>query len=137
VPLEGAFCRALVVEVPRGSLRLALAETDARREHGLMGVRSIPSGEGMLFVFPYSSDRRLDFWMKDTLVPLDMVFVLGDGTISKISGGVPATKPGTPDSGIARRAGIGIYVIELSAGGARAAGLRPGVRISLPAVEAS
>jgi len=136
VPIEESFCPAFSIEAPRMTLRLAVAETDARRERGLMGVTAIPPGEGMLFVFPYSSDRRLDFWMKDTLVPLDMVFLLADGTISKIAASVPATKPGTPDARIARRSGIGVYVIELRAGGAGAAGLQPGDRLSIPAIEA-
>jgi len=136
VPLEGSFCRALVVDGPRGTLRLALADTGRRRERGLMGVVAIPPGEGMLFVFPYSSDRHLEFWMKNTLVSLDMVWVLGDGTISKIASSVPATKPGTADAAIARRSGVGSYVIELRAGGASAAGLQVGKRITLPPVEA-
>lgn len=136
LPVEKSFCRALVIEAPRAMLRLAVAETDQRRERGLMGLSALPPDEGMLFVFPFSSDRHLEFWMKDTLVPLDMVFVRADGTISKIAAGVPATKPGTADAAIARRAGIGVYVIELRAGGASAAGLGPGGRISIPAVEA-
>ena len=136
VPIERSFCRALTIDAPRATLRLAVAETDRRRERGLMGLSALPPNEGMLFVFPYSSDRHLEFWMKDTLLPLDMVFVLADGTISKIAAGVPATKPGTADAAIARRAGIGVSVIELRAGGASAAGLEPGGRISIPAVEA-
>jgi len=115
---------------------LAVAATAAGRERGLMGVVSIPPGEGMLFVFPYNSDRHLEFWMKDTLVSLDMVWLLGDGTISKIASSVPATKPGTVDAAIARRSGVGIYVIELRAGGASTAGLQVGKRVTIPPVEA-
>jgi uncharacterized membrane protein (UPF0127 family) len=133
VPLERSFCRALVVDAPRGALRLAVADTDPRREHGLMGVAAVPPGEGMLFVFPEPGDQRRDFWMKDTIAPLDMIWVRADGTVSSVAARVPATKPGTPDSRVARRFGIGRYVIELGAGGAAAAGLKPGSRLVLPA----
>ncbi len=136
VPLERSFCRALVLDAPRTPLRLAVADTDPRREHGLMGVAAVPPGEGMLFVFPEPGDQRRDFWMKDTIAPLDMVWVRADGTVSSVAARVPATKPGTPDSRVARRFGIGRYVIELGAGGAAAAGLKPGSRLVLPALPA-
>jgi uncharacterized protein len=136
VPLERSFCRALVVDAPKASLRLAVADTDPRREHGLMGVAAIPAGEGMLFVFPEPTDQRRDFWMKDTIAPLDMIFVRADGTVTTVAERVPATKPGTPDDRVARRFGVGRFVIELGAGGAAAAGLRPGSRLVLPALPA-
>ncbi len=136
VPLGQSFCRALVVQAPRTVLRLAVADTDARREHGLMGVATVPAGEGMLFVFPEPDDQRRDFWMKDTIAPLDMVWVRADGIVSSVAARVPATKPGTPDDRVARRTGIGRYVIELAAGGAAAAGLRTGSRLALPELRA-
>ncbi len=136
IPLEKSFCRALAVAAPKAALRLAVADTDPSREHGLMGVAAVPPGEGMIFVFPEPADQRRDFWMKDTIAPLDMVFVRADGTVSTVAARVPATKPGTPDSRVARRFGLGRYVIELAAGGAAAAGLRPGSRLTLPALPA-
>jgi uncharacterized protein len=50
-----------------------VADTDARRRQGLMQVPELPAGTGMLFVF--DRDRTGGFWMKDTLVPLDIAFV--------------------------------------------------------------
>ena len=137
VPLERSFCRALTVDVPKGTLRLAIATTGDERERGLMGVRSVPRGEGMLFVFPDPADRMHDFWMKDTLVPLDMVFVRRDGTVSSIAARVPAMKPHARDADIAHRAGLCRYVIELRSGGAAAAGITPGVRVAIPALAVS
>jgi len=137
VPVERAFCRALVIAVPAGTLRLAVADTDARRARGLMGVAVVPHGEGMLFVFPDAVDTGRDFWMKDTIVPLDMIFIRVDGTISAIAANVPASKPGTSDAAVARRAGLGRYVLELGAGGARRAGLRVGNRLTLPPLPAA
>ncbi len=135
VPLERSFCRALAIEAPRATLRLAVAETEARRERGLMFVAAVPPDEGMLFVFP-DADQRQEFWMKNTIAPLDMVFVRADGTVSSIAADVPATKRGTPDGKVARRNGIGRYVIELAAGGARRAGLRPGIGLIIPDLDA-
>jgi uncharacterized membrane protein (UPF0127 family) len=136
VPLERTFCRALAIDAPNATLRLAVADTEARRERGLMGVAALPADQGMLFVFPDEADRRRDFWMKDTIAPLDMLFVRVDGTVSAIAADVPATKRGTRDADIARRNGIGRYVIELAAGRARSAGLRVGGRLTIPQIDA-
>jgi uncharacterized protein len=136
VPVERTFCRALVVDAPKATLRLAVADTEARRERGLMFVATVPPDEGMVFVFPDASDQRQEFWMKNTIAPLDMVFVRADGTVSSIAANVPATKRGTPDSKVARRTGIGRYVIELAAGRARSAGLRPGTTLVIPDLDA-
>ena len=135
VPLEKAFCSTLVLSTPKTTLRLAVADTDPRREHGLMGVRSVPPHEGMLFSFP-DGDAGHEFWMKDTVTPLDMIFVRSDGTVTVVAAHVPATKPGTPDDRIERRRGTGKYVIELAAGGAAKAGLDEGVRLTIPDVPA-
>jgi uncharacterized protein len=132
VPLEQAFCPALTIDAPKATLRLAVADTDALRTRGLMNVRRIPPGEGMLFVFPDVAGAHHEFWMKDTVVPLDMVFVESDGTVSSVFADVPATKPGTKDDAIARRAGTGRFVIELAAGAARRAGIATGVRLPIP-----
>ena len=132
VPLEQSFCPALTLEAPKATLRLAVADTDALRTRGLMGVRHIPEGEGMLFVFPDVAGAHHEFWMKDTLVPLDMIFVEDDGTISSVFANVPASTPGMRDSAVARRAGTGRYVIELAAGAARRAGMTTGARLLIP-----
>jgi uncharacterized protein len=135
VPLGKAFCSTLVVNAPKTTLRLAVADTDPRREHGLMGVRSVPAAEGMLFSFP-DGDMLREFWMKDTVTPLDMIWVRGDGLVTTVASNVPATKPRTPDDQVARRRGVGKYVIELGAGGAKRAGIEPGVRLPIPDVAA-
>jgi uncharacterized membrane protein (UPF0127 family) len=126
-------CRALDVQAGSHTLRLAVAATEAQRQHGLMNVPFVPAGQGMLFAFSGGDGQRY-FWMKDTIAPLDMVFVKNDGVISQISANVPATKPGTPDDKLARRDGIARYVIELGAGDAARLGLTPGMRLIVPPV---
>lgn len=128
-------CRPLEVRAGARTLRLAVAATEAQREHGLMNVPFVPAGQGMLFAFS-GGDAERAFWMKNTIASLDMVFVRGDGTISSIAANVPATKPGTPDDAVARRQGAARYVIELGAGDAAAEGLVPGMRLIIPPLPA-
>jgi uncharacterized membrane protein (UPF0127 family) len=128
-------CRALEVRTPRGILRLAVANTEPQRQHGLMNVPFVPAGQGMIFVFS-DGDADRGFWMKDTITPLDMVFVRRDGSVSSVEVNVPATPPKTPDDKVARRNGAGQYVIELGAGQAGQFGLLPGSRMVIPPVAA-
>jgi uncharacterized membrane protein (UPF0127 family) len=134
IPLPGR-CRPLEVAAPRAHLRLAVAATEPLRELGLMHVASVPANEGMLFAFT-DGDREREFWMKNTITPLDMIWVRANGVVSMVTPNVPATVPGTPDDKVARRAGTGTYVIELGAGAAERSGLAPGVKIVIPPVEA-
>jgi uncharacterized membrane protein (UPF0127 family) len=62
---------------------LRVADTPAARAQGLMGVEHLAEGEGMLFVFDEPSQGG--FWMKDTLIPLDIAFWGEDGTIHTIA----------------------------------------------------
>lgn len=63
-------------------LTVQVADTQRKREKGLMFVRKLPENEGMLFVF---SKRTNDaFWMKNTLIPLSIAFLDSDGRILKI-----------------------------------------------------
>jgi uncharacterized protein len=76
-----------VVTIERGdaeplTLPVKLAATPEHRRHGLMEVAELPAGTGMLFTF--DDDRTGGFWMKDTLVPLDIAFVDADGEIVAI-----------------------------------------------------
>jgi uncharacterized membrane protein (UPF0127 family) len=81
----------------------------------------------MVFVFPQDGDEQ--FWMKDTLVPLDMVWVSAQGIVTGIAINVPVVPLDTPDQQIPRRDGTGMYVIELPAGEAVPDGIRDGVRL--------
>lgn len=65
------------------SLRIEYAMTETGRERGLSGRTSIPSDYGMLFVFP--EDGRYGFWMKDTLVPLDIFWLNSKGQVVSIA----------------------------------------------------
>ena len=119
--------RVILLPAPRAQLRVQVAQTEPQRERGLMGVRKLAPHTGMLFVF--ESDAPIEFWMKDTLIPLDMVFIGGKGMVRQVFANVPVVPTDTPDNRIPRRDGIAKYVLELPAGEALRDGFAPGVRI--------
>jgi uncharacterized protein len=127
-----AALATIVVPAPKANLTLEVARTDAQREHGLMDRTSIAPHAGMIFVFP--TDSKLTFWMKDTLIPLDMIFIGADGTIRKIYHNVPVLPPHTPDAKIPLEGASGQYVIELAAGDSEVEGLAEGVKLDLHGV---
>jgi len=124
----------IAVRAPRGVMKLVVVNDEATRERGLMCVVRIPHASGMLFVFS-PPDVEQGFWMKNTLVPLDMVFVRGDGVVSNVAVDVPATPRGTPDEKVARASGLGRFVIELGAFDAAKLGIVKGTTLRLPPLE--
>jgi len=115
------------VVAPRADLTLETANTPAQRERGLMSRTRLAAHTGMLFVF--DSDGPVSFWMKDTLIPLDMIFVATDGTVREIFSDVRPVAPGTPDAAIPLESANARYVIELAAGEAARDGIVRGVRL--------
>jgi len=59
-----------------------IADTEVSREYGLMNRKNMGINQGMLFIFP--STQRVNFWMKNTYIPLDMVYIAEDYTINGI-----------------------------------------------------
>jgi len=115
---------------PGARLRLAVAGDEPTRELGLMCVTRLRPHSGMIFVF--ARDESVEFWMKNTLIPLDMIWVRADGRVDTVAARVPASTRETPDDRVARRHGRGLYVIELAAGEAARDGIVPGARLSVP-----
>jgi uncharacterized membrane protein (UPF0127 family) len=107
-------------------LQLDIACTEASRQRGLMFRASLPAHTGMLFVF--DTDAPVAFWMKNTLVPLDMVFVAANGRVRSVAANVPIASAGIPDAAIPRRYGVAKYVTELPAREAARDGIVPGTR---------
>lgn len=117
----------LAVCAPKATLHLQVAQTEPQRERGLMGVTHLAQHSGMLFVF--QGDDRVTFWMKDTLIPLDMVFLSPNGRVRTIFANVPVLAHDTADSQIPLEQAQGKYVIELPANEAAKDGLRAGARV--------
>ncbi len=116
-----------IVRAPKATLSLEVAADEADREHGLMDRTVLPAHTGMLFVF--DSDDLQSFWMKDTLVPLDMVFIGADGVVRKVFAGVPVVAPDLPDGEIPLETARAKYVIELPSGEAARDGRAAGTKV--------
>jgi uncharacterized membrane protein (UPF0127 family) len=117
------------VAAPKAALRLEVAQTDNEREYGLMNRTVVQPHTGMLFVF--DQDGPIAFWMKDTLIPLDMVFAGADGTVRKVFANVKVVSPSLPDAQIPLEQGSAKFVIELAAGEAKQDGITPGIKLNL------
>ncbi len=114
----------LTIDTAKGpvTLKIELANTEPLRELGLMCRPSIANDRGMLFDF--NPPRSVTFWMRNTLISLDMVFIAPDGRIISIAHNVtPMSDDITPSNGVIRG------VLELGAGRAAAMGLAPGDRV--------
>ncbi len=123
----------VAVAAPRAMLELRVANTWETREYGLMCVLRLAPHTGMIFAFS-GGDQPRPFWMKNTLIPLDMVFVHKDGVVDSVAANVPSTTPDTPDPDIPRRGGTGTYVIELAGGEAARDGIVAGARLDVSRV---
>jgi uncharacterized membrane protein (UPF0127 family) len=103
-----------------------VADTPRRQAQGLMFVRSLPPRKGMLFV--HESPRPIGMWMKNTYIPLDMLFIDARGRIQQI---VENTIPHSLD--VIRSREPMLAVLEIAGGEARRLGIAPGQRVSHPA----
>ena len=99
-----------------------VAKDFEQQRRGLMFVRDMPERTGMLFVYDREETRSM--WMKNTYIPLDMVFARADGTVVNV---VTDTVPQTLNSH--RSTGPARYVLELNAGTARRLGIGSNSRI--------
>jgi uncharacterized protein len=107
----------------RASFRLEIAATPATRERGLMFRREMAPDRGMVFVF--GQDEVQTFWMKNTLLPLDMVFVEAGGAVAGV---VHDARPMTLD--VRKVDSPSRYVVELNAGVAKAKGIGAGATVT-------
>lgn len=110
------------VELRGRRIEVEVAADDASRMRGLMDRTSMPAEHGMLFVFPDEAMRS--FWMKDTLIPLDMLFFDGQRRLVTLLRDVPPCKADPcqayPSTAPAH------YVLELNAGAASKLGVHEG-----------
>ena len=133
-PIASGANATIALIAPRATLQIQVVNSYGSRERGLMCIADLPHDTGMIFVFPLGG--RLDFWMKDTRIPLDMIWLASDGTVTSVAASVPRTRPDAPDRDIARRSGEGRFVIELGAGEAARAGIKRGTKLALPQLNA-
>src|SRR3954462_14934052 len=114
----------LVIETGGRELKFEvdLALNDIERARGLMFREKLGPYEGMLFDF--HQEQLVSFWMKNTLIPLDMIFIAADGTIRHIhSNAVPLSTDGIPSKFPVRA------VLEINGGSAKLLGIKPGDKV--------
>ena len=126
--------RTVTVTLPDGyAVSARVADTPQTHEKGLMFVKQLPENEGMLFVF--DKDQEQVFWMKNTLIDLDMVFIGADKTVTSVAPQMPHSYTYTPDDEVAYAIGYGQYVLELAAKTAAKHGVQAGSKIQFSLTE--
>ena len=113
-----------------GSARFTVevADDPAERAQGLMNRPSMPRSAGMLFL--YDAPQRATFWMRNTLIPLDMIFMDETGTVTRIHENAVPLDETTIDGG----PGV-LAVLEINGGLARAIGIAEGSELRHPGLD--
>ena len=127
VPAKEAAQQTLEIATKTGVhvFAVEIADNDADRAKGLMYRKELPEGRGMLFDF--HREQEVSFWMRNTYIPLDMVFIRGDGRILRIAENTePLSTRLIPSGGPVRA------VLEVIGGTARKLGIAPGDRVASP-----
>lgn len=102
-----------------------VVKTEQERATGLMYRKELPEGRGMLFDF--SPEQQVSMWMKNTLIPLDMIFIRSDGRIIRIAENTePLSEKIIPSGGLTRG------VLEVIGGTAKKYGIAAGDRVAHP-----
>jgi hypothetical protein len=118
VTVTGAFGRAV--------FDVTVADEPAERSRGLMFVEDMPTMSGMLFVYP--APQRAGFWMRNTLIPLDMLFADPAGRITRIHADAVPLDETTIDGGEGVQ-----FVLEINGGLAARLGIAEGAVMQHPA----
>jgi uncharacterized protein len=105
------------MDIGQKTFTLEVADTEATRSYGLMRRDSMPADHGMIFVF--NREAPLGFWMKNTRIPLDILYVDATGKVVSVKQMKPHDTNTTPSDGPAQ------YAIELNEGAADKAGVSP------------
>jgi len=109
----------------RFEFKVEIADEPSERQKGLMFRESMPAKNGMLFDF--GETRRIQMWMRNTPLSLDMIFILPDGRIGHIAERTTPFSDAVIDSGVAVS-----HVLEVNAGISKLIGLKAGDKVELP-----
>jgi uncharacterized membrane protein (UPF0127 family) len=120
----------LVTETGRHVFDVEIADRDETRARGLMFRTNLGARQGMLFV--YDAEQRISMWMRNTYIPLDMIFITRDGTVRRIEENTETFSERIIESG-----GRILAVLEVNAGTAAELKLKPGDRVVNPRFKAS
>lgn len=115
------------IQVGTVPFQVEIAQTPAERERGLMFRGTLAEDHGMLFIQPAPGPAT--FWMKNTYIPLDLLFFDSAGRLLEVQADLPPCT--TPDCPLYTSRGAVRYILELNAGSAQRLGLRPGAPLTL------
>jgi uncharacterized protein len=124
VPLLPNQLPVIQMQLGSKSFTLEVAVTEDEQSHGLMYRSSMPATHGMIFVFP--DERPISIWMKNTSIPLDLIFLSSAGKIVSIHSLKAFDITPVPSESPAK------YGIELNQGAAAAAGIKKGDTLPIP-----
>jgi len=110
--------------------QVEIASTTQQKSKGLSNREKLCSKCGMLFVF--NKDKSLPFWMKDTLIPLDIIWINSENKIVDIQSANPQLNTPTSRLTIYRNQDLAKYVLELNAGDSQKLNLKIGDIIEIP-----
>jgi uncharacterized membrane protein (UPF0127 family) len=122
---SSALAQALPVKTLTAGMHVIHAEvasTDATRSRGLMYRKTLAPNSGMLFVFEQANVQC--FWMRNTLLPLSIAFILDDGTITNIADMAPMTENSHCSTAAVR------YTLEMEQGWFASHGIAAGKKIT-------
>ena len=127
VPAQGGAPDSLEIVTSTGqhAFQVEIADNDATREHGLMDRRYMAADHGMLFEF--DREAPVSFWMKNTYIPLDMIFIAPSGVVTHIAANAEPLSERVIPSG-----GPCVAVLELNGGTAASIGLNVGDKVRHP-----
>jgi len=126
----GTGILVLKTESGEHSYTVEVAKTNRERAKGLMFRRSLPDTSGMIFL--YDPPQPVGMWMRNTYIPLDMIFIAADGTVRRVAAN---TEPFSTD--IIVSGGPVAAVLELNAGQAEKIGVKPGDLVVFPGLGTS
>ena len=106
------------IEIGNKKYEVSLATTEEEREQGLQGRKSLKDDEGMLFV--YDEPQTVSFWMKDTEIPLDIIFIDDESEVISVHRGVPLDETPITERDV-------LLVLEVNEG----SGINPGDELEM------
>ncbi|WP_276302329.1 DUF192 domain-containing protein [Halorussus lipolyticus] len=117
----------VVEDEENATVSLMVADEPDERRSGLMHRESLANDTGMVFVYPNA--RQVSFWMKNTLIPLDMIFVAENGTVLNVQHASVQPNASTGELANYPSDGPAKYVVELPRGFANRTGVGPGSKL--------
>ena len=105
----------VIVNISEKSYRLVVAKSDEEKEKGLQDIEELDDNEGMLFDYRDDIQEEISFWMKDTYIPLDIIFVNSENKVISVQKGTPESEELLTEYNVA-------YVIEVN----QNSGIQPG-----------